>query len=144
MSEHKYVTHKTYTGSGCAMCGKSEVEHGQPAEVNYRDGVTEWVPAAQIYGPEGFGEGTGANMPPAPDWADKEAREWLAQEQKRIPGGPCSYFGVENVINMLTRFANKAVERQREEDAKLVKNWPAEDWHMARYGLAAAIQKGEK
>ena len=43
MSEHKYVTHKTYTGPGCAMCGKSEVEHVQPAEVNYRDGVTEGV-----------------------------------------------------------------------------------------------------
>lgn len=24
---HKYVTHHTYTGSGCAMCGRAEVEH---------------------------------------------------------------------------------------------------------------------
>lgn len=27
MTDHKYVEHPTYTGPGCAMCGKSMVEH---------------------------------------------------------------------------------------------------------------------
>ena len=42
--------------------------------------------------------------PPADTWKQK-AREWLEHEQKRMPGGPCSYFGVETVIDMLARFA---------------------------------------
>jgi hypothetical protein len=29
MTDHKFTTHKTYTGQGCAMCGKLEVEHGE-------------------------------------------------------------------------------------------------------------------
>jgi len=65
MSEHKYVTHKTYTGPGCAMCGKSEVEHGQPAEVNYRNGVTEGVePSGELMDEKPFG------------WDERDYRLW--------------------------------------------------------------------
>lgn len=31
-SEHPYVEHRTYTGPGCAMCGKDRAAHG-PASI---------------------------------------------------------------------------------------------------------------
>lgn len=31
-TDHRYTTHFTYTGSGCAMCGRPETEHAPAAE----------------------------------------------------------------------------------------------------------------
>lgn len=33
---HKYVEHRTYTGSGCAMCGRSE-DHHTPLSASLKD-----------------------------------------------------------------------------------------------------------
>jgi len=35
-TDHKYVTHCTYTGPGCAICGRQEGEHG-PAETMLKE-----------------------------------------------------------------------------------------------------------
>jgi hypothetical protein len=69
-----------------------------------------YAKAASDFYHRGFSEGAKYEQarlraaPPADPWKQK-AREWLEHEQKRMPGGPCSYFGVETVIDMLARFA---------------------------------------
>lgn len=53
MVEHLYVEHRTYTGAGCAICGKSIGEHDgavieellsvEGAEARYPKAYAAWV-----------------------------------------------------------------------------------------------------